>query len=89
MSKFIFDTNKTFDTKDKLSEAGLSSLKGNDEFHLDKPVRSLSDIFINGVEVTQAIQYRHSNEHLTDAADQGRDNSIAFVADKPASANHI
>jgi hypothetical protein len=41
-------------------------------------------IFIDGVEVTQAIQYRRAQDHLTDAADRGPDNSIRLVADKPA-----
>ncbi len=49
-----------------------------------KPVPSLFYININGVEVTQAIQYRQSSKHLTDSADQRPDNSIRLVADKPA-----
>ena len=48
------------------------------------PVPSVFYININGVEVTQAIQYRHSSEHLSDPADQGPDNSVKLVADKPA-----
>ncbi len=43
-----------------------------------------SDIFIDGVEVSQAIQYRKASEHLTDSTDRGPDNSIRLVADKPA-----
>ncbi len=39
---------------------------------------------IDGVEVTQAIQYYHADQHLTDPADRGPDNSVALVADKPA-----
>ncbi len=49
-----------------------------------KPVPSLLFISINGVEVTQAIQYRQSSKHLTDPADQRPDNSVRLVADKPA-----
>jgi hypothetical protein len=41
-------------------------------------------IFIDGVEVTQAIQYHRAEDHLTDPADRGPDNSIRLVADKPA-----
>jgi hypothetical protein len=39
---------------------------------------------INGVEVTQGIQYFDAASHLTDPADRGPDNSITLVADKPA-----
>ncbi len=41
-------------------------------------------IYIDGVEVTQAIQYRRAEDHLTDPADRGSDNSVRLVADKPA-----
>jgi hypothetical protein len=40
--------------------------------------------FIDGVEVTQAIQFYKASQHLTDANDQGGDNSLALVANKPA-----
>lgn len=40
--------------------------------------------FIDGVEVSQAIQYRQAEAHLTDPADRAPDNSIKLVADKPA-----
>ena len=43
-----------------------------------------SGLHIDGVEVTQAIQYRSAELHLTDPADRGPDNSIRFVADKSA-----
>ena len=39
---------------------------------------------IAGIEVTQAIQYYESDEHLTDPPDRGADNSIRLVAGKPA-----
>jgi hypothetical protein len=39
---------------------------------------------ISGIEVTQAIQYYRSDEHLTDGAVQGPDNSLPIVAGKPA-----
>ena len=41
-------------------------------------------IYIDGVEVTQAIQYRRAQDHLTDPTDRGPDNSIRLVAEKPA-----
>ena len=44
----------------------------------------VSGIHIDGVEVTQAIQYRSAELHLTDPADRGPDNSIRLVADRPA-----
>lgn len=44
----------------------------------------LFGVHINGVEVNQAIQYRHADDHLTDPSDRGADNSITLVADKPA-----
>ncbi len=40
--------------------------------------------WISGVEVTQAIQYYQSAQHLTDPADRRADNSARLVADKPA-----
>jgi hypothetical protein len=39
---------------------------------------------VAGVEVTQAIQYYHSSQHLTDPADRGADNAVTLVANKPA-----
>ena len=39
---------------------------------------------IRGVEVTQAVQYYDSDEHLTDAADRQPDNAVTLVAGKPA-----
>jgi hypothetical protein len=37
---------------------------------------------IHGVEVTQSIQYYRADEHLTDPADRGPDNSLRLVAYK-------
>jgi hypothetical protein len=39
---------------------------------------------IEGVEVTQGIQYYESARHLTDAADRQPDNSVTLIAGKPA-----
>jgi len=44
----------------------------------------VSGLHINGVEVTQAIQYHSANQHLTDPADRAPDNSIRLVANKAA-----
>jgi hypothetical protein len=44
----------------------------------------LLNLYISGIEVTQAIQHHESAEHLTDPADRGSDNSIRLVANKPA-----
>src|SRR4051812_317019 len=39
---------------------------------------------VDGIEVTQAIQYYKSSEHLTDPKDRGVDNAAGLVAKKPA-----
>ena len=39
---------------------------------------------VQGLEVTQSIQYYRANQHLTDAADRGPDNSLRLVIDKTA-----
>ena len=41
-------------------------------------------LIIRGVEVSQAIQYHRADQHLTDPADRGPDNSLRLVAEKPA-----
>ena len=50
----------------------------------EKWTTRLSGIFVEGVEVTQGLQYRGAKDHLTDPADRGADNSLGLVADKPA-----
>ncbi len=42
------------------------------------------DVHIYGVEISQAIQYFHSHLHLADPTQQGADNSVRLVANKPA-----
>ena len=42
------------------------------------------DVHVDGVEITQAIQYYHSRRHLSDPAQQGLDNSVRLVIGKPA-----
>jgi len=39
---------------------------------------------IDGLEVTQGIQYYRAERHLTNADDRGSDNSVVLVANKPA-----
>jgi hypothetical protein len=51
---------------------------------LDLVFQNPPDLSIDGVEVTQAIQYFRANQHLTDPADRGPDNSLQLVADKSA-----
>src|SRR6266508_2368224 len=41
-------------------------------------------LYIQGIEVTQAIQYYRSDMHLTDPLDRAPDNSARLVANKPA-----
>lgn len=57
---------------DRLSEAAMRF----DLVHLG--------LYIAGLEVTQAIQYYRADEHLTDTADRGADNSVRLIANKPA-----
>ena len=45
-------------------------------------VHHLPTLSVHGIEVTQAIQYYRSDEHLTDPADQGDDNSVQLIAGK-------
>src|SRR5262245_15675260 len=57
--------------------------RGADEA-LSRILRSLLPLHIDGIEVTQAIQYYKSYKHLTDPADIKPDNSIPLIAGKPA-----
>ncbi len=40
--------------------------------------------YIDGIEVTQGIQYYKADQHLTDPNDRNKDNSGMLVANKPA-----
>ena len=42
------------------------------------------DLSVDGMEVTQAIQHYRADQHLTDTADRGPDNSLQLVTDKTA-----
>ncbi len=54
-----------------------------DEFLLER-LRTLKQVAVHGVEVTQSIQYFDAERHLTDPADRGPDNSVRLIANKPA-----
>jgi hypothetical protein len=41
-------------------------------------------LYVQGIEVTQAVQYYRSSQHLTDPADRAADNSVTLIAGKPA-----
>ena len=43
-----------------------------------------ANLSVDGIEVTQAIQYYKASQHLTDPADRGPDNSIQLVTNKTA-----
>jgi hypothetical protein len=44
----------------------------------------IANLTIDGIEVTQGLQYYRAASHLTDAADRGADNSLTLVEGKPA-----
>ncbi len=66
----------------------LSTLLGKNQIDwvdvVGKNWHDLLGMYLDGIEVTQAIQYFDSKEHLTDASDRGADNSIRLVTGKPA-----
>jgi hypothetical protein len=60
---------------------------------LDSPAVKLSfdesvihrlGLFINGIEVTQSVQFFEADQHLTDPADRQADNALRLVSGKPA-----
>ncbi len=52
--------------------------------HISFVFQRQPNLVIDGLEVTQAIQYYRAAQHLTDAADRGPDNSIRLVTNKTA-----
>ena len=50
---------------------------------VDRGLAAVVPPAISGIEVTQAIQYYRSDQHLTDASQQRPDNSLPLVAYKP------
>ncbi|WP_395360399.1 hypothetical protein ACHGLA_11100 [Streptomyces sp. YH02] len=63
-----------FDLHSELSDAVRTIL----DIHL------LPHVYIDGLEVTQSIQYYKAARHLTDPADRGPDNSVRLIANKAA-----
>ncbi|KRA79705.1 hypothetical protein [Altererythrobacter sp. Root672] len=53
------------------------------DFVLEHPFLS-KQVYIDGIEVTQSIQYYEADKHLTDPADRGPNNSIRLMMHKPA-----
>lgn len=47
-------------------------------------LEAFGTLVVQGIEVTQAIQYYRSAAHLTDPADRQPDNSVTLIAGKPA-----
>lgn len=47
-------------------------------------IQKRPNLSVQGLEVTQAIQYYRAAQHMTDAADRGPDNSIRLVTNKTA-----
>lgn len=47
-------------------------------------IAKIVNFYIDGIEVTQAIQHYASDQHLTDSDDQGADNAVRLVTGKPA-----
>ena len=51
---------------------------------IDLVFQKRPNLQVQGIEVTQAIQYYRADQHLTDPADRGPDNSLRLVTNKPA-----
>jgi hypothetical protein len=51
---------------------------------IDLVFQKQPNLEVQGLEVTQAIQHYHADQHLTDPADRGPDNSLRLVTNKTA-----
>lgn len=51
---------------------------------VDFVIQKRPNLTVQGLEVTQAIQYYRADQHLTDPADRGPDNSLRLVTNKTA-----
>lgn len=51
---------------------------------IDFVIQKRPNLTVQGLEVTQAIQYYRAAQHLTDLADRGPDNSLRLVTNKAA-----
>lgn len=54
------------------------------DLYRDGGVFNLSAVYVEGVEITQGIQWYRASEHLTDSADRGPDNGVTLIGNKPA-----
>lgn len=54
------------------------------ELQVSESVLTRLGLYVSGIEVTQAVQYYESDDHLTDPADRGANNAIRLIAGKPA-----
>jgi len=68
----------------RISGGLVELLRGRDHVIDVSILHSLTKPYIDGIEVTQAIQYYRADQHLTNANDRGADNSVRLVASKPA-----
>ncbi|MEN4041589.1 MAG: hypothetical protein ROW39_04515 [Anaerolineaceae bacterium] len=71
MSDFILDSR----FRDLIVNRDVRDILG----HIHLPT-----LYIQGIEVTQAVQYYRSSQHLTDPADRAADNAVTLIAGKPA-----
>ncbi len=66
----------------------MGNFQFQEMFEIDDRLRDVVAVFprlwVHGIEVTQAVQYFKSDEHLADPNDQGADNAVTLVARKPA-----
>ena len=51
---------------------------------IDLVFQKRPNLQVQGMEITQSIQYYRADQHLTDAADRGPDNSLRLVTNKTA-----
>ena len=72
----------SFELRNLLNTVESAALRDSRFVDVFRPY--LVNPFINGVEVTQGIQDHNADQHLTNADDQGPDNSVTLVAFKPA-----
>lgn len=75
-------TNQTLRLKARLTAIGACGSTVVDEF--DIYVTRKPMLRVDGIEVTQAIQFYRASQHLTDANDRGPDNSLRLVTNKTA-----
>lgn len=73
------------DTRGQVTaEVSITGPCGSASETLTTEIEAPYNLNVDGMEVTQAIQYYRANQHLTNAAQQGPDNSLRLVTNKPA-----